>query len=106
MRRATGFETQDALGSKIETLCVPTNTLFSTHLMLKTYNEPLILNKCYDMRFAELSTVLTQQGADILTYPSAFTVPTGMAHWEVCDQCTLLLILNIKKNFLKIYGTI
>lgn len=38
---------------------------------------------CYDMRFPELSQALTQLGAEILTYPSAFTVPTGMAHWEV-----------------------
>jgi len=37
---------------------------------------------CYDMRFPELSIGLTQQGAEILTFPSAFTVPTGMAHWE------------------------
>ncbi|XP_062585661.1 nitrilase and fragile histidine triad fusion protein NitFhit-like [Saccostrea cucullata] len=38
---------------------------------------------CYDLRFPELSLVLAQQGADILTFPSAFTVTTGMAHWEV-----------------------
>ena len=30
-----------------------------------------------------MSTALAKQGAEILTYPSAFTVPTGMAHWEV-----------------------
>lgn len=39
--------------------------------------------QCYDLRFPELSLVLAQQGADILTFPSAFTVTTGMAHWEV-----------------------
>eukprot|EP00794_Sanderia_malayensis_P015717 gene15717-17302_t len=39
--------------------------------------------QCYDLRFPELSIAQTQLGADILTYPSAFTVPTGMAHWEV-----------------------
>lgn len=39
--------------------------------------------QCYDLRFAELSGWLRSQGAHILTYPSAFTVPTGMAHWEV-----------------------
>nr|XP_022299458.1 nitrilase homolog 1-like [Crassostrea virginica] len=38
---------------------------------------------CYDLRFAELSLVLAQQGAHVLTFPSAFTVTTGMAHWEV-----------------------
>ncbi|CAL1531037.1 unnamed protein product [Lymnaea stagnalis] len=40
------------------------------------------LATCYDMRFPELSLALVQQGAQILTYPSAFTQTTGMAHWE------------------------
>jgi predicted amidohydrolase len=35
------------------------------------------------MRFPEFSIALAQQGAEILTYPSAFTVPTGMDHWHV-----------------------
>ncbi|XP_072027221.1 deaminated glutathione amidase-like isoform X2 [Amphiura filiformis] len=38
---------------------------------------------CYDVRFPELSLCLRQQGAEILTYPSAFMSRTGMAHWEV-----------------------
>ncbi|WAR25084.1 NFT1-like protein [Mya arenaria] len=38
---------------------------------------------CYDMRFPEMSVGLRHMGADILTFPSAFTVPTGMAHWHV-----------------------
>ncbi|NXX86623.1 NIT1 amidase, partial [Urocolius indicus] len=38
---------------------------------------------CYDLRFPELSLALRRAGADILTYPSAFTFPTGSAHWEV-----------------------
>ncbi|XP_069701548.1 deaminated glutathione amidase-like isoform X1 [Periplaneta americana] len=37
---------------------------------------------CYDMRFPELSLTLTRMGADILTYPSAFTFATGAVHWE------------------------
>jgi predicted amidohydrolase len=37
---------------------------------------------CYDLRFASLYRVLAQSGAGILTVPSAFTVPTGQAHWE------------------------
>ncbi|XP_067942687.1 nitrilase and fragile histidine triad fusion protein NitFhit-like isoform X2 [Watersipora subatra] len=41
------------------------------------------LSICYDLRFPELSTILRNGGADILTYPSAFTVATGKAHWEV-----------------------
>ncbi|XP_063042504.1 deaminated glutathione amidase [Engraulis encrasicolus] len=38
---------------------------------------------CYDLRFPEHSLALQRHGADILTYPSAFTVATGTAHWEV-----------------------
>jgi predicted amidohydrolase len=30
-----------------------------------------------------MSLLLARQGADILTFPSAFTVVTGIAHWEV-----------------------
>jgi deaminated glutathione amidase len=37
---------------------------------------------CYDMRFPELFRVLSRQGADMFVVPSAFTVPTGRAHWE------------------------
>lgn len=29
-----------------------------------------------------MSLALRRQGAEIITYPSAFTVPTGKAHWE------------------------
>jgi predicted amidohydrolase len=40
------------------------------------------LSVCYDMRFPELYRRLSAAGADILTIPAAFTVPTGRAHWE------------------------
>lgn len=45
------------------------------------------LSICYDMRFPELALTLAQQGADVLTYPSAFTQVTGMAHWESILRC-------------------
>ncbi|KAM3956256.1 LOW QUALITY PROTEIN: ntrilase and fragile histidine triad fusion protein NitFhit [Aphomia sociella] len=38
---------------------------------------------CYDMRFPELSTSLSIMGAEVLTFPSAFTQATGAAHWHV-----------------------
>lgn len=38
---------------------------------------------CYDVRFPQLYRALSQKGAQILAVPSAFTVPTGKAHWEV-----------------------
>ncbi|KAL6260454.1 hypothetical protein P5V15_007979 [Pogonomyrmex californicus] len=43
----------------------------------------LALSICYDMRFPELSLTLRNMGAQILTYPSAFTYQTGAAHWEM-----------------------
>lgn len=41
------------------------------------------LSICYDMRFAYLYRALAQAGAEFLTAPAAFTVPTGRAHWHV-----------------------
>jgi len=41
---------------------------------------------CYDLRFAQLYRALAQAGADFLAIPSAFTVPTGKAHWQVLLQ--------------------
>lgn len=38
---------------------------------------------CYDLRFPEFAISMAKAGADILTYPSSFTVPTGADHWEV-----------------------
>lgn len=37
---------------------------------------------CFDLRFPEINVSLKRQGAEIFLYPSAFTVPTGHAHWE------------------------
>jgi deaminated glutathione amidase len=41
------------------------------------------LSICYDVRFAHLYRLLCQNGAQIITIPAAFTVPTGVAHWEI-----------------------
>ncbi len=38
---------------------------------------------CYDVRFPYLYRALAKAGAEVLCVPSAFTVPTGAAHWEV-----------------------
>jgi predicted amidohydrolase len=40
------------------------------------------LSVCYDVRFPELFRALSFAGAQLLTVPSAFTSPTGRAHWE------------------------
>lgn len=41
------------------------------------------LSVCYDVRFPYLYRNLSLKGAQILTVPAAFTVPTGQAHWEI-----------------------
>jgi nitrilase len=38
---------------------------------------------CYDLRFPELFRRMLDQGAELFAVPSAFTVRTGRAHWEV-----------------------
>lgn len=38
---------------------------------------------CYDIRFPEMALKLRSMGAQVLVYPSAFTVRTGAAHWHV-----------------------
>jgi nitrilase len=54
--------------------------------------EPLIvrfedwrcgLSICYDLRFPELYRYYSAHGCNLLSIPSAFTVPTGQAHWQV-----------------------
>lgn len=41
------------------------------------------LSICYDLRFPEHYRALVDEGAEVLTVPSAFTVPTGRAHWHI-----------------------
>ena len=40
------------------------------------------LSICYDQRFPALYQALSAAGAQILSVPAAFTVPTGRAHWH------------------------
>jgi deaminated glutathione amidase len=44
---------------------------------------PLGLSICYDLRFADLYSALSNHGATAFSIPAAFTVPTGQAHWHV-----------------------
>ncbi len=41
---------------------------------------------CYDLRFPYLYRQLAQAGAQFLSIPAAFTVPTGRAHWHVLQR--------------------
>lgn len=52
---------------------------------------------CYDLRFPELFRRLAAAGAEIIVVPSAFTAPTGAAHWHTLvraraieNQCYVL----------------
>jgi predicted amidohydrolase len=40
------------------------------------------LSICFDLRFPELFRTYSWQGANVLSVSSAFTVPTGRAHWH------------------------
>ena len=51
-------------------------------VVLDTPVGRLGLSVCYDVRFPELYRQLSAQGAQLLAIPSAFTAPTGRAHWE------------------------
>jgi predicted amidohydrolase len=41
------------------------------------------LSICYDLRFPELYRALSEQGAEALLVPAAFTLHTGKDHWHV-----------------------
>jgi deaminated glutathione amidase len=38
---------------------------------------------CYDIRFPELYQALAADGAEVITVPAAFTLPTTRDHWEL-----------------------
>tara|TARA_R110000868_G_scaffold183422_2_gene424716 strand:+ start:13871 stop:14644 length:774 start_codon:yes stop_codon:yes gene_type:complete len=40
------------------------------------------LGICFDLRYPEFARAYNKAGAEILTFASAFTVPTGRAHWH------------------------
>lgn len=72
---------------------------YSSYIFNKLYGS--FLNKtskqCYDLRFPEFALALTKAGAEILTYPSAFTQHTGMAHWEVSLKFTEYVLLSVNE---------
>ena len=55
----------------------------STPVVVDTPAGRLGLAVCYDVRFPELFRRLLAEGAEWFSLPSAFTVPTGRAHWEL-----------------------
>jgi predicted amidohydrolase len=52
-------------------------------VILDTPWGPWGLSICYDLRFPYFYRRYGQEGATLIFIPSAFTVPTGRAHWEI-----------------------
>lgn len=44
------------------------------------------LTVCYDIRFPALFEALGRRSCDAIAIPSAFTVPTGRAHWHLLQR--------------------
>ena len=69
----------------------PSNTVIDEARIYTCGNTPKILplgdfkiglSICFDLRFPELFRKYSSQGANVLSISSAFTVPTGKAHWH------------------------
>jgi predicted amidohydrolase len=61
------------------------------------FNSPfgkIGLGVCFDIRFPEQFKKLVEMGADIIALPTAFTVPTGEAHWNVLARATAIYNLS------------
>jgi len=69
----------DAPGLELESAHVSAG---SETVVARTEVGRLGLSVCYDLRFPELYRVLSDQGAEVLLVPSAFTLQTGRDHWE------------------------
>ncbi len=63
------------------------------------------LGICFDLRYPEVARDYVRKGAQILTYPAAFTVPTGRAHWHTLlraraieNQCYVIAPAQVGKH--------
>lgn len=57
-------------------------TAGSEYKIVEIDSHKIGLGICFDMRFSEMGLHYRMNGAEIITYPAAFTVPTGKAHWH------------------------
>jgi nitrilase len=72
------------LPGRAESYRESTNTAPGARAVLAPTPAGLLgLSVCYDLRFPELYRPMIAAGAQWLSVPSAFTVATGRAHWEV-----------------------
>jgi nitrilase len=71
-----------AVDDNEKSYCESRYALAGEHVSVVDVGEiKLGLSICYDLRFPELFRQLAQQGATIISVPSAFTRVTGAAHW-------------------------
>ena len=55
-------------------------------VITKIKNIKFGLSICYDLRFPSQYRELAKRGSSIILAPSAFTVPSGKAHWEILTR--------------------
>lgn len=85
----------DARLSQQESYCESATTEPGNQLVvLDTPVGKLGLCVCFDMRFPSIFLELSRQGAEVIAIPAAFTVKTGIAHWEVLLRCRALDTLS------------
>lgn len=68
-------------------------------IVIDTPVGKLGLTICYDIRFSGLFMQLMNDGAEIIVVPSAFTVKTGEAHWQLMCRARAV------ENFCYIVGS-
>jgi predicted amidohydrolase len=66
------------------------STVVAGQQLPSVYSSPQLghigLSVCYDVRFPELYRHLSDQGAEVMFVPAAFTAFTGKDHWQVLLQ--------------------
>jgi deaminated glutathione amidase len=55
-------------------------------VLLDLHKFRIGLGICFDLRFSEFALHYRQHHANVLTFASAFTVPTGRAHWHILNR--------------------
>ncbi|HGG56286.1 MAG TPA: carbon-nitrogen hydrolase family protein, partial [Nannocystis exedens] len=59
-------------------------------VVLQTSAAAIGLSICYDLRFPNLYSALAEAGAEVIVAPSAFTMETGVDHWQVLVRARAL----------------
>lgn len=77
----------DMIISPTETYCESATTEAGLNtVVIDTPIGKIGLAVCFDLRFPEMFLELRRQGAEIICVPAAFTLKTGLAHWELLTR--------------------